>query len=264
MATHSSTLAWKIPWMEEPGGLQSMESQRVRHDWATSLSHFSLSCTGEGNGNPLQLFLPEESQGRRSLVGSQRVGHDWSDLAAAAVYKLLIGTSSSDVVTPVNYLMEPQWYQFVQVLVIFIAVSTVKLSFISFLLSILWGDTLRLCSSLDFCSVVLPLLIIIAWINYHGCKMAFNNSVVLSLSFIYIFSISIGSWFFFYSMVYDSTVPDPASGRPPSWLLCPLNISPTFLKHLLLSCTKKIFQALLILTQPVLVLVISLRMFGSF
>ena len=32
MATHSSTLAWKIPWMEEPGGLQSMGSQRVRHD----------------------------------------------------------------------------------------------------------------------------------------------------------------------------------------------------------------------------------------
>ena len=51
MATHSSTLAWRIPWMEEPGGLQSMGSQRVGHDWATSLS---LSCIGEGNGNPLQ------------------------------------------------------------------------------------------------------------------------------------------------------------------------------------------------------------------
>ena len=38
MATHSSTLAWKIPWTEEPGGLQSMGSQRVRHGWATSLS----------------------------------------------------------------------------------------------------------------------------------------------------------------------------------------------------------------------------------
>ena len=37
MATHSSTLAWIIPWTEEPGGLQSMGSQRVRHDWATSL-----------------------------------------------------------------------------------------------------------------------------------------------------------------------------------------------------------------------------------
>ena len=39
MATHSSTLAWRIPWREEPGRLQSMESQRVGHDWATSL-HF--------------------------------------------------------------------------------------------------------------------------------------------------------------------------------------------------------------------------------
>ena len=51
MATHSSVLAWRIPRMEEPGGLQSMRSLRVGHDWATSLS---LSCIGEGNGNPLQ------------------------------------------------------------------------------------------------------------------------------------------------------------------------------------------------------------------
>ena len=42
MATHSSTLAWKIPWTEEPGRLQSMESQRVRHDWATSIHFTSL------------------------------------------------------------------------------------------------------------------------------------------------------------------------------------------------------------------------------
>ena len=59
MAPHSSTLAWKSPWMEEPGALQSMGSLGVGHDRATSLSeqlhfHFSLSCIGEGNGNPLQ------------------------------------------------------------------------------------------------------------------------------------------------------------------------------------------------------------------
>ena len=53
MAPHSSTLAWNIPWMEEPGRLQSMGSLRVGHDWATSLSLFT-SCIGEGNGNPLQ------------------------------------------------------------------------------------------------------------------------------------------------------------------------------------------------------------------
>ena len=53
MAPHSSTLAWKIPWTEEPGRLQSMGSRRVGHDRATSF-HFSLSCIGEGNGNQLQ------------------------------------------------------------------------------------------------------------------------------------------------------------------------------------------------------------------
>ena len=48
VAPHSSTLAWKIPWTDEPGGLQSMGSLRVGHDWVTS-----LPCIGEGNGNPL-------------------------------------------------------------------------------------------------------------------------------------------------------------------------------------------------------------------
>ena len=53
LTTASCTLAWKPPWMEEPGRLQSMGSLRVRHDWVTSLS-LSFSCIGEGNGNPLQ------------------------------------------------------------------------------------------------------------------------------------------------------------------------------------------------------------------
>ena len=50
MAPHSSTLAWKIPWMEEPGGLQSMGL--LGSEWLHF--HFLLSCIGEGNGNPLQ------------------------------------------------------------------------------------------------------------------------------------------------------------------------------------------------------------------
>ena len=53
MATHSSTLAWKIPWTEEPGSLQSMGCEES--DTTERLPfHFSLSCIGEGNGNPLQ------------------------------------------------------------------------------------------------------------------------------------------------------------------------------------------------------------------
>ena len=53
MAPHSSTLAWKIPWTEQPGRLQTMRSLRVGHNWVTSLWLF-ISCIGEGNGNPLQ------------------------------------------------------------------------------------------------------------------------------------------------------------------------------------------------------------------
>ena len=53
MSPHSSTLAWKIPWMEEPGRLQSMRS--LESDTTERLHfHFSLSCVGEGNGSPRQ------------------------------------------------------------------------------------------------------------------------------------------------------------------------------------------------------------------
>ena len=61
MAPHSSILAWKIPWTEEPGRLQSMGLLRVGHDWETSLS---LSCIGEGNGNPLQCSCLENPRDR--------------------------------------------------------------------------------------------------------------------------------------------------------------------------------------------------------
>jgi len=58
MAPHSSTLAWKIPWMEEPGGLQSMGSLRVGHDWATSLSLFTF-MHWRRKRQPTPVFLPE-------------------------------------------------------------------------------------------------------------------------------------------------------------------------------------------------------------
>ena len=87
MATHSSTVAWKIPWMEEPGGLQSMGSLRVGHDWATSLSLFTFMHWRK-KWQSIPVFLPGESQGQGSLVGYHlwgcRVRHDWGDLEAAA------------------------------------------------------------------------------------------------------------------------------------------------------------------------------------
>ena len=133
MATHSSTLAWEIPWREEPGRLQSTGSLRVGHDWVTSLPLFTFMYWRR-KWQPTPVFLPGESCGQRSLVGccpwgrteldtteatacmhalekemathssslawripgteepgwlpsmgSHRVGHDWSDLAAAKV-----------------------------------------------------------------------------------------------------------------------------------------------------------------------------------
>ena len=74
MAPHSSTLAWKIPWTEEPGGLQSMGSLRVGHDSATSLS-LSTFMHWERQWHPTPVFLPGESQGRGSLVGCSPWGH---------------------------------------------------------------------------------------------------------------------------------------------------------------------------------------------
>ena len=68
MAPDSSTLAWKIPWTEEPGGLQSMGSLRVGYDWSTSLSLFTF-MHWRRKWQPTPVFLPGESQGRGSLVG---------------------------------------------------------------------------------------------------------------------------------------------------------------------------------------------------
>ena len=78
MATHSTTLAWKIPWMEEPGRLQSMGSLRVGHYWATSLWLFTF-MHWRREWQPTPVFLPGESQGQRSLVGCSPWGGKESD-----------------------------------------------------------------------------------------------------------------------------------------------------------------------------------------
>ena len=78
MAPHSSTLAWKIPWTEEPGRLQSMGSLRVRHNWVTSLSLFTF-MHWRRKWQPTPVFLPQESQGWGSLVGCRLWGCTESD-----------------------------------------------------------------------------------------------------------------------------------------------------------------------------------------
>ena len=67
-APHSSTLAWKTPWTEEPGSLQSMGSLMVVHDWATSLSLFTF-MHWRRKWQPTPVLLPGKPHGQRSLVG---------------------------------------------------------------------------------------------------------------------------------------------------------------------------------------------------
>ena len=112
MAPHSSTLAWKVPWTEEPGGLPSMGSLRVGHDWSDlaaaaetsqvalvvknltanagdirdmgSIPESGRSPGGGHDNSPSVLAWRSswtEKPGRLQFIGSQRVGHDWSDLA---------------------------------------------------------------------------------------------------------------------------------------------------------------------------------------
>ena len=84
MAPHSSTLAWKIPWTEEPGRLQSVGSLRVGHDWATSLSLFTLTFHFHAlekematHSSVLAWRIPGmEEPGGLPSMGSHRVGHN--------------------------------------------------------------------------------------------------------------------------------------------------------------------------------------------
>ena len=88
MATHCSILAWRIPWTEEPGGVQSVGSQRAGH----LLSDFTFTCHFHAlekevatHSSVLAWRIPGPAEpGGLPSMGSHRVGHDWSDLAAAA------------------------------------------------------------------------------------------------------------------------------------------------------------------------------------
>ena len=88
MAPHSSTLAWKIPWIEESGRLQSMGSLRVGHDWANFTFTFYFRALEKEMATPSSVLFWRVSgtaePGGLLSMGSHRVRHDWSDLAAAA------------------------------------------------------------------------------------------------------------------------------------------------------------------------------------
>ena len=101
MAPHSSTLAWRVPWTEEPGGLQSMGSLRVRHDWATSPSLFTF-MHWRRKWQPTPVFLPGESQGRQGLVGCRL----WVAQSQTRLKRL---SSSSRSVLDLGTMLPSEW-----------------------------------------------------------------------------------------------------------------------------------------------------------
>ena len=88
MASHSSTLAWKIPWMEDPGRVQSMGSLWVRHkmsDFTFTFHFHALEKEMATHSSVLAWRITGMGEpGGLLSMGSHRVGHDWSDLAVAA------------------------------------------------------------------------------------------------------------------------------------------------------------------------------------
>ena len=94
MAAHSSILAWRIPWAEEPGGLLSTGSHRVSHDWSDLACMHALEKEMATHSSVLAWRIPgTEEPGGLPSMGSHRVGHDWSDLAAAAAACLSVHLS---------------------------------------------------------------------------------------------------------------------------------------------------------------------------
>ena len=99
MAIHSSTLAWKIPWTEEPDRLQSLGLQRVRHDWATSLSLSNYGGGNEDNGDLLQKVLCTHCSNPAAghcqpMTLPETPGHSWARLDQSLVGFLLLSPGS--------------------------------------------------------------------------------------------------------------------------------------------------------------------------
>ena len=100
MATHSSILAWKSPWMEEPGRLQSMGLQRVRHSWATSLS---LSDAGKDWGQKEKRALEDEVVGWHHQCNKHEPGQNPGDGKGAGRPSSPLGCKESDTTGQLHF-----------------------------------------------------------------------------------------------------------------------------------------------------------------
>ena len=143
MATHSSTLAWKIPWTEEPGRLQSMGYLRVRH---TGRLHFrfSLLCIGEGNSNPLQCSFLENPTGggaRWSAIYGVAQSRTWlmwlSSSSSMSQIVLPVFSSKSFIVSSVTFrslFVSPIDSIFGMLLLLFLSSVTINLFWLDYLI----------------------------------------------------------------------------------------------------------------------------------
>ena len=125
MAPHSSTLGWKIPWTEEPGGLQPIGSLRVGHDWATSLSLFTF-MHWRRKWQPTPVFLPGESQGQ---------GAWWAAIYGVAQSRTQLKCLSSSTRIYIHIFINIHMYKIYMYIISFLCVITWKDHYIQLLAS---------------------------------------------------------------------------------------------------------------------------------
>ena len=151
MAPHSSTFAWQIPWMEEPGRLQSMGSLRVGQDWVTSLSLFTF-MHWRRKWQPTPVFLPGESQWQGNLVGCHLWGHTESDMTEVT-YQQQQPLSSVKLLSHIQLFVTP-WAAAFQVS-LSITHSQILLKLMS-IKSVMPSNHLMVCCPLLFLPSIFP------------------------------------------------------------------------------------------------------------
>ena len=171
MAPHSSTLAWKIPWMEEPGRLLSLGSPRVRHDWATSLSLFTF-LHWRRRWQPTPVFLPGESQ---------EWGAWW-----AAVY----GVAQSQTQTEAMWQQQQQWHKMwsISSSVYFISVfSLVRCLLRSltpfksgcFFIVEIWVPSLHILAAILLYIYILQMFLPVCGLSFHSLDIIFSEKILI-------------------------------------------------------------------------------------
>ena len=175
MAPHSSTLAWKTPWMEEPGGLQSMGSLRVGHDWTTSFSLFTfLHWRRKWQLTPV--FLPGESQGW---------GAWWAAVCEVTQSRTWLKRLSSSSNSPLKYVEMLVMAQYVvnvlNVLLQLLLECSVCVCFNKLFRSVI--QTFCRLNFLLFCRLALSVTQSCVKITYFDCEVVyFSLNYVVALS----------------------------------------------------------------------------------